>query len=226
MKVTRISRQRHGSDDRDDRRRRPRPRICRCSRTTTARRPIGSSTVSVRSRATTPAMPPAVKWVSTISRSSTPSSTPFPTAAGSSPASSTIPISSTRRASSTWSTWTGTISAASPARAGRRPTDVFTGLQSLLDRARGPDRGSLPARHPAQRRARGRTRPTACSGCGRASAARKTQTVDAEQHHHRPQGVRATGCRSVAMRCRSSTPASSGRSARRCYLRTQPAATT
>ncbi len=42
--------------------------------------------------------------VSTISRSSTPSSTRCRTAAGSSPASSTIPISSTRRASSTWST--------------------------------------------------------------------------------------------------------------------------
>ena len=42
--------------------------------------------------------------VSTISRSSTPSSTRCRTAGGSSPASSTIPISSTRRESSTWST--------------------------------------------------------------------------------------------------------------------------
>ena len=50
------------------------------------------------------AIPRAAKWASTISRSSTPSSTRSRTAGGSSPASSTIPISSTRRASSTWST--------------------------------------------------------------------------------------------------------------------------
>ena len=79
-------------------------RISPSSRTTTARRPTGSSTVSVPSRATTPAIPRAVRWVSTISLSSTPSSTLWRTAGGSSPASSTIPISSTRRGSSTWST--------------------------------------------------------------------------------------------------------------------------
>ena len=62
------------------------------------------STVSAPSRVTTPGIPRAAKWVSTIRRSSTPSSTRFRTAGGSSPASSTIPISSTRRESSTSST--------------------------------------------------------------------------------------------------------------------------
>ena len=52
--------------------------------------------------------------------------------------------------------------------AGRRRVH---GLQPLLDRARGPDQRHLPARHPAQRRSSGRTRPTVCSGCGRASPA-------------------------------------------------------
>ena len=98
----------HGSDARKDhartRRRSSSARISRSSRTTTARRPIGSSTVSAPSRVTTPGIPRAAKWVSTIRRSSTPSSSPCRTAGGSSPASSTIPISSTRRGSSTSST--------------------------------------------------------------------------------------------------------------------------
>ena len=74
------------------------------SRTTTARRPTGSSTASAPSRATTPGMPRAGKWVSTTSLSSTTTSTPWRTAGGSSPASSTTPTSSMKRGSSTWST--------------------------------------------------------------------------------------------------------------------------
>ena len=75
------------------------------ARTTTARRPIGSSTASAPSRATTPAIPTSREVGSLrsgVRRHA--SSTRSPTAGGSSPASSTIPISSTRRASSTSST--------------------------------------------------------------------------------------------------------------------------
>ena len=74
----------------------------------------------------------------------------------------------------------------------------------------------LPARHPAQRAAAARTRPTACCACGRPSAGSETQTVDAEQRRSPASRARATGCRSAATRCRSSTPAWSARSARRC----------
>ena len=105
MKVTRL--------DRDDDRSRPRMTTTtpsswagtsRCSRTTTGRRPIAWCTGSDRSPATTRATPPAARSGSTINRLSTRSSNRCRTAGGSSPGSSTIPISSMKRGSSTWST--------------------------------------------------------------------------------------------------------------------------
>ena len=66
-------------------------------------------------------------------------------------------------------------------------------LQRLLDRARGADRATS-SRTAFRTTARSsRTRPTACCASGRASAGSETQTVDAEQHHHRPQGLRRLG---------------------------------
>ena len=79
-------------------------RLFRCFRTTTALRLIGSSMVSVPSWVTIPRIPPAVQSVFSIRRSSTSTFTLWPTVGGSSPANSTIPINSTRRESSTWST--------------------------------------------------------------------------------------------------------------------------
>ena len=63
---------------------------------------------------------------------------------------------------------------APPARQGR-----LHRLQHLLDRAGSSDQRRLPGRHSAQRRALNPTPPTACCASGRASAARQTQTVDA-----------------------------------------------
>ena len=100
MKVTRIERAEDGDDDASA----MVIGISQSCRTTTARRPIASSTVSAPSRDTTPAMPRAAKWDCTISLSSTASSILSRTAAESSRASSTIPISSMKRESSTSST--------------------------------------------------------------------------------------------------------------------------
>ena len=87
-------------------------------------------------------------------------------------------------------------------------------LQPVLDRARGSDRGRVSARHSPQRHAEGQLDRQSASGCGQASAGRKPRpSIRAISSPASRAPDR--GCRLVAMRCRSSMPASSERSVRR-----------
>ena len=182
-------------------------------RTTTARRPTGSSTASARSRATTAAIPPAASRASTISPSSTPSSTTSATAAASSPASSTIPYQLDEKGIFDLVNLGRERPRRDPGRAQHAGRGRLHRLQRLLHRPRDSDRGALPERHSAQRHAAARLdgQPAARLGEHQPPA---TQTVDASNI---VTGVaaRAPSSRSAATRCRSSTPASSARSARR-----------
>ena len=102
-----------------------------------------------------------------------------------------------------------------PRRAARSAEGRVHRLQHLLDRARSPDDGHLPAtasRTTAQLNAE--LAPTACCASGRASAARRRRPSTPRTSSPASRAP-ASGCRSAATRCRCSTPASWARSVRR-----------
>ena len=224
MKVTRIESDR--DQDGIERRRRGRPRQESAGAPEQPRPADRSARLRPRrrSRATTPAIPRAVKSVSTIRRSSTPSSTRWRTAGGSSPASSTIPISSTRRASSISSTWPRR-SRRHPGRAPPAGRRRVHGLQRLLDRARGSD-------HATSSRTASRT-TARCMPNSTDSLLRVWSSITppgdadrrSEQHHHRPQGLRRL--RAGRPQCAAAVQRRPGRDAASDALPAhQPAATT
>ncbi len=167
-----------------------------------------------RSRATTPAIRRAVKSVSTISRSSTRYIHPLSNGGRIIAGQFDDPYQLDEKGIFDLVNLATTISAASPARAARRPRTCSPASTSSRSPSRSRSTDIFPDGIPHN----GALKPNSTDSLLRVWSSisrQQTQTVDAEQHHHRPQGRRATGCRSVAMRCRSSTPASSARSVRR-----------
>ena len=168
-----------------------------------------------RSRATTPAIPPAVKSVSTTRLSSTSYIQPLSNGGRIIAGQFDDPYQLDEKGifdlvNSSTDDLGGIPGARAHARQGR-----LHGLQHLLDRPRSSDRRRLPRGIPHNGAAQGEL--------DRQPAARLGQ--------HQPPGrcrpsmpptsspvsrAPATGCRSAATRCRSSTPAWSARSGRRC----------
>ena len=146
--------------------------ISPCFRTTTARRPIGSSTGSGRSRATTRAIPTSREvglYDQAVRRhaSSTRSSNGGRIIAGQFDDPYQLDEKGIFDLVNLSRDDLGGIPGA------RRPPakDVFTGFNLFSIALEVPMTRHLPERHPAQRAAPGRTRPTACCASGRASAA-------------------------------------------------------
>ena len=191
MKVTRVDRRPRGNGDDDATS--SSAGICRCSRTTTARRPIGSSTVSAPSRATTPAIPRAAKSVSTIRRSSTRYIHTLSNGGRIIAGQFDDPYQLDEKG-------IFDLVNLSHERSRRHPRRAPSAGQGRVHRASTSSRSRSRSRSPTSSRNgiphNGSCRPNSTDSLLRVWSSisrRQTQTVDADEHHHRPQGLRRLG---------------------------------